>query len=229
MRKVLGTVLFVLLLVFNASAARAASLSFSVSLDTSSLALAGGTYYLDFLLIDGNAASNSVEISNITGVDPVGPFFSFGSASGDLTSTVELNDSAPDFGVVEFFQQFTPSGVLSFLVTLTNNFTDPAPAVPTPDSFSFSILDDSFLPILTTDPLGPGFSRLLAFDLAGPSADFTDVELFQGVDAQGNPTLGITAAPVTAAPVPEPTSMLLLGSGLAAAGARRWKTRRQKA
>ena len=54
-------------------------------------------------------------------------------------------------------------------------------------------------------------------------------DLFGGGDSDFNDyRFVVSNVTVDASPIPEPASMLLLGAGLSALGARRWRNRRQK-
>ena len=101
-----------------------------------------------------------------------------------------------------FTQDFIPGAFLKFTLDLTNS----GPVGLTPDQFSFAILLDGF-EVPTGDALG--FNKLLRADLTGA---------LNGPDV-------LHYAVTAAAAVPEPASLLLLGSGLMTLAARR-RTRR---
>ena len=96
------------------SPASASSIAFSVFVDTSALAAlpgsAIGPFSLDFQLNDGGGglgtAVNVATVSNFSfgsGGSPSGSASTFGNASGDLTSSISLNDNGSAFN--EFFRR----------------------------------------------------------------------------------------------------------------------------
>jgi hypothetical protein len=166
---------------------------YHVTIDTSSLiGDSGAPFALDFLLTGGNALSNTVTITNFSfGVggsatsDPA--VTTFGLATGNLLSSVTLSDDASNFSN-ELYQGFIPGNVLEFDVNLTANLNG-----PTPDSFSFAILDENLANIPTT-----GFGNsLFVIDInsATPS-----VQTFTSTSG------------VSVVAVPEPSTAALFGS-----------------
>jgi len=211
MRKIMcAVVLSAGLCLVSAPAANASSFTFDVVVNTTALiGNSGAPFYLDFQLNEGSGplGNNSVAVSNFdfgVGGSSVGAPSTFGGASGSLTSSVMLADSS---FFNELFQQFTPGNDLHFRVTLTGNPDTVSPV--TPDLFAFGILDNTLGNIPTT---GEGDSLLLV------NINKTNLGL-------GDIRTGASTSPagVTAAAVPEPTTLLLLGTGLAGAGARRWR------
>lgn len=196
---------------------------FTVTLNTSPLVGSGaGPFSVAFQLNDGsgtNDGNNTATLTNFSfgGGSATGSPTLFGGAGGDLTGTVTLTDS--DF-FNAFIQGFSPGSSLSFLVDLTTNVDSGG----IPDAFAFSILDANGFSIPTMDPSGADTLLTINIDSANPEI------LTYATDPSRN-TLGGTGpaitmdAPVTS-PVPEPASLLLLGTGLASlalAGCRRRK------
>ncbi|MEO7099200.1 MAG: NF038129 family PEP-CTERM protein [Luteolibacter sp.] len=181
----------------GASSAHAA-VTYYVDVNTSSLI--GNTsapFALDFQLI--GSASNSVTISNFNfgGGSATSSTENYtGTASGDLNSTVSLNDTTTFFN--EFFQGFTPGATLSFTVNVDTNIGS-----PTPDGFSFAILDSS-LTNITTSGLG---DSLLVVNVDGTSYGTMTSQTGSGTGAFSG--VSITS-------VPEPSAALL---GMMACGA----------
>lgn len=189
-----------------------AQLQFQVQLNTSSLvANPTGPFSLDFQLNDGSVwgdANNWATLSNFQfgGGSAWGSATAIGGAMGNLGSTVTLNDSN---AYNELYQSFTPGSWLSFTVSLTNW----ADAGPTPDKFSFAILDSSLMN-LPTKSLG--------------SDTFLEVNL-----TGANPTLltygsvdGLIAAP-TVTPVPEASTYGIWAAALL--GVLAFRQRRKRA
>jgi hypothetical protein len=193
----------------GASISYATTIGFKVSLDTSVLVgHPAGPFYIDFQLIDGlgtGDANNTVTITNFVfgGGSAVGsPLAPFGGASGSLSSSVSITDSA---FLNEFTQQFIPGTTLSFDVLLTLNVD----SGPTPDAFSFAILDSLLAPIPTT---GLGDALLLVnIDSASPP-----IQTFPG-DPTRPPMIAISK-PTTSVAMPETgsTLMLMLVAGMSA-------------
>jgi hypothetical protein len=169
----------------------------TVTLDTSALGgLPDGPYSLAFELADGSGTgdgNNAVVLSDFQfgSGNPVGSPLIFGSAFGDLSSTVTLTDADPA-GV--FVQGFVSGNTLSFLLSFTAN-VDPG---GTQDEFIFSILDSSFNPIPTSSPsfLSPFLDIVL-------DSDNPAIQTF-GADGIPAPTVA------DAASVPEPSSALMM-------------------
>jgi hypothetical protein len=200
MKMLLVAILGAGLLTMSASSAGAVPLSFEVVVNTAPLIpLAGsqGPFSLDFQLNGaGTPTANTVTVGNFefgVGGSFVGAPTTLGGASGSLASSIALSDAGNFFN--ELYQRFVPGNVLKFFVTMTANVT------PTPDLFSFAILDGTLANIPTT---GLGDSLLLV-NIDSSTLRLEDVETFRGTGP---------AAAVSAAVIPEPASILLLGSGL---------------
>jgi hypothetical protein len=207
------TLILVLAAVLAAHNARADS--FLVTLDTSPLS---GTQILGFGLTNFDSASNAASLSafNFDGGSAVvgsddctfGGTFSGLGCSGDLTSGIALQDIDPTGAF--FTQQFNPGSSLSFLLTISNFFGGGVP-----DQFAMYLCDVTFN-CYSDDATG----AMLLLDLAGGTLSPSSFALF-GAGDQNLDTPVVTAVPQ----VPEPATLLLLGSALtaiAARGRKRW-------
>ncbi|MES2568803.1 MAG: NF038129 family PEP-CTERM protein [Verrucomicrobiota bacterium] len=177
-----------------------ASVHYHVTVNTASLLSdPSAPFALDFQLNGGGLFSNTAIISNFDfggGSPSSDPSAStFGLATGSLGSSVTLaTDSLNAFN--EFFQGFIPGSYLKFDVRLGTNIN-----TPTPDAFSFSILDNN-LQSITTDGLG---NSLLLIDIT----DTAPVpQIFSSI-----------SSPDIAVAVPEPVTTLVGFALVAACGA----------
>jgi hypothetical protein len=211
MKRILTATLCAGLLAVSASLAAAAPITLHVDVNTAPLIGSGaGPFSIDFQLTDGSgtlAVPNTATVSNFVfaGSSAAGSPSLIGGATGILSSTVSLTDSGAFFN--EFFQAFNPGSRFSFDLTLTRN-VDPG---PTPDAFSFGILDGSLANIPTN---GVG-DALVLVNIDSANLAIGDVRTFSSTGPAG---VGVTASAV-----PEPTSLLLASAGLAAVAMRRWR------
>lgn len=191
--------LFILCGLLTERTTQADTLTFSF--DTSSLmGHAAGPFLIDFQFIDGDGSTtdgdsandNTITITNFMFGSgmALGSPILVGGASGSLQSGAVTLTETTFFNA--FTQEFTPGAILNFTVNTTNQFL-----VGTPDGFSFAILNGLGREVLTNDP--SNLNRLLALDI-GSSV--------------------IVSGPYQISAVPEPTTMLMLGIGLAGLAAR---------
>jgi hypothetical protein len=198
---------------FLCLAATAGASPFLITLDTSPLS---GPQTLVFGLTNFSGASNTVSLSDF-GFDgggavaatedcTFGGTFSGLGCSGDLVSGVGLQDLDP---TAEFFmQQFFPGASLSFVLTASNNFSGGFP-----DQFAMFLCDGTVTTCYSDDATG----AMLLLDLTGGTLSPSSFLLY-GAGLQN------LAAPVVTA-VPEPSTLLLIGGGLAGVIARAKKRR----
>ncbi len=179
-----------------------------ITFDTSSL-IGGGTFSLDLQFADGEGgiigdSNNTVTLSGFNfgvGGSVVGAPILDGGASGNVSTTVSLTDSA-------FFNSLIQSFVAGNQLSFNLEFTANPEAGVTPDQFSFYIFGSDGLNRRTTDPFG--LNALVRLDI--------NVE----------PTTNVFALEATS-PVPEPATMILLGTGLAGIGGMVRRRRKAKA
>ena len=171
-----------------------ADIAYNLSINTAALVgHPAGPFSLNFQLNDGGSgdANNIATLSNFQfgGGSALGSPSTIGGASGDLSATVVITDT--EF-LNSFTQQFIAGSVLSFHLGLTTSVDSPGFA---PDQFSFAMLDNSGGEIPTS----------------GRAVVGSDVLLLIDIDSE-NPNVQVFELAPTTAPVPEPSSWLLLGS-----------------
>jgi hypothetical protein len=211
------------------AASASAQLTFRVTVDTSTIA--GGTYYMEFTLSDGQVVglgtpdtNNSAAISNFSfGGGAAGAVLppNIGNASGSAPGNISLADGDPG-GVADVAQAFTAGSSLSFDVFLTTNVD----AGGVPEQFSFFLLDSSFAPIPTTSP-GSAASPANAFVVVNVTSSALTAANVRAFDS-GPGTPGIPTSTISAVAAPEPGSLALLLPVMGTAGMVIRKRKRRK-
>jgi hypothetical protein len=179
--------------------ARGATASYVITANTAGLS--GSSGYLDFQF-NPISAPNTNE-ATITGFSTngtlVGAPSNLGGASGSLPGTVNI---VANTGFNDSLQQFTYGSTLTFDVTLT--FT---PNQANGTTFSFYFLDPNF----------KGYST-------GPAGEALDITVFTAssftIHGPGTNSPGSPNTPsLTVTVVPEPSSVVMMGLGIAAVAA----------
>ena len=181
------------------------SLPYSVVVNTTPLVGSGAQLAFDF--IDGGAPSNTATISGFATNGTLGSFTKTGSVNGNLPGTITLADTLVIGGSTfpsffnEYLQNITLGTTLSFLLNETTNGPSGASS---PDSFSFFLLNPTtnFSLVSTSDPTGA--NALFVLDINGSPQGQLKVYSVSG---------GQVSESVT--PVPEPSILLLMLTGLA--------------
>jgi hypothetical protein len=204
-----------------AASAQSHAYTFKLTINLSGLAAdsANGPFSLDVGM--GNGATfadsdNTITLNNFVTVG--GSFgaqdFQAGGASGAIGTGVTLTNSTADNELEDLIGAGVTS--VSFLVTETNNNTNPAP-----DSFFVELFDGSNLnAVATTDPSS---SNTLVFENLGSTENLASVQTFSTTAGSTGPGVSATAA------VPEPASTVSLLGGLGILGFFGRKTFRRKA
>jgi hypothetical protein len=197
------SVILLALLLGAPGLALASPITYDVTVDTSSLALTPGS--LDFQFNPGPLVTQSATLQVLNFASDGAPVVLTTQLTGDVSGTLAGGLTFGNTtGYNDYFTGFSYGNALSFNVSLDG------PALTSPDgsstsgsSFAFSVFSDAagINPALTSDPNGSAFT--------------VDVNL-DGTTTLTNFSAAATVVPATAVnPVPEPTSLWLLGSGLA--------------
>ncbi|MFI5455755.1 MAG: NF038129 family PEP-CTERM protein [Isosphaerales bacterium] len=187
-------------------AARAGSITYDVTVDTSSLASTTGG--IQFTLIAGNSPA-PLDTAAITAFTPqaglVPPPTPTGDVSGDLSGTLTMDNQNPSL----YSESLVYGSSLSFHVTLSSN---PGSSSSADTLFAFYLFDANGNPV--SGPNSPS-GEILDINIQGPSGTFDTPVTY--------PPPAITATQMSSS-VPEPSSMVLLGVGLGAiVGWSRWR------
>lgn len=194
------------LLLATALPARAASISYNVLVDTSTIAGTQGFLDLQFLAGGLDALPALAEIAGFAAFDTTfAPTADLtGDAAGLLPGGATLGNGQ---AFNDLFQGVTFGQQFSFVLTLSGAAL--SPGAPPLSGSAFSLLlfgADGFTPLLSSDPDG----RLVSFQIAQ------------------NGQVGVeTFGPADVNVVPEPATMWLVGTGIVALVARRRRTQRQ--
>jgi hypothetical protein len=199
------------LLLWSVSAARVqADYIINVSVDTSQLTSSGLTspFGIGFDMFSGGVASgNTATISNVqfgTGGSATGSPFTFGNASGSLSTTVSLGVDPVNNPFNYFDEGFTPGSKLTFTVDLSTNVASP------PDSLSFFLIQNHApgslfsggnggngttpsTTIPTTHPTGADNVYFIQITANAPTVDIYTLKLSTAVPVPSSLVLSLSA------------------------------------
>ena len=183
-----------------AATVRGADVQAQVSMDTTPLM--GGSWFLDFQLVNDDSTINTVTISNIAlggGSHGPGSDTFNGGASGTFPNyTLTDNGSFVNQALIPF----TAGSSVQFLLDYTNNF-----AGPLPDTFSWAVLEADQTTSIVSTGLGAGLVILLdqTVNISAIAAD----DAFNNITPQVN-LLETVPEPSTVFLVPPLLALLLV-------------------
>lgn len=188
-----------------AASAQAASITYQIEVDTSSVEATNG--YLDFQFNPGNPPSDpaSATLTDFT-TDGIltGPLLpDLGAVTGALPGTVVIDNTD---ALNEHTEGFTYGSFFDVFVTL--DIPTVSGTASSGSSFALSVWDTNFLPVLTGDPLVE-----------------IDLEAITGTPSVINNSVNGVAVVTAVTQTPEPGSLPVVGMGLAALVVLRFRQR----
>jgi hypothetical protein len=186
---------------------------YNVTLDTTSLVgHPAGPFYVFAEFTDGNGigdANNTATLGSFAfgGGSALGSPLLFGGASGSLETGITIKDSS---SLGFFAEQFAPGLQLNFSLDLTLNDDSGG----TPDRFTFFLLDSSEVPLPTLAPVGDYFFGADIYS-TGPIFDAYGSDTSRSLSVGGPASVPVPTIN-SVSPVPEPSTIYLLGGPLVA-------------
>lgn len=186
-----------------------AGVVYNVSANTSAIEGTIGTFDLEF---NPGGVASLAATATVTDFVTDGTGLSLNATDGDVTGTLSPGPLAINntFGLNDLLENITFGTNIAFTVALSGTgVTAPDSSLPG-SSFGLSFYDSSFNPLLTTDPAGTVVTVNLNSD--GSTSPVTFLSNYSGGAPIGSAVLQTPAA------VPEPSSLVLLASGLLGIG-----------